>query len=72
MKHESTGSPLVRMPERKSRNERKRALSVTVMPDHLHWLHENYTRLGFRSQSHAIDVAIELLKESRSKRPLVE
>ena len=61
------GSPL---PPRKPAEEHKHPLSVTVEPENRRWLVANFKELGFRNMSHAIDVAIGLLRErtGRSRR----
>jgi hypothetical protein len=51
------------MPPRKPLDQHKVQLSVTVDRDHRVWLRENFVGLGFRSESHAVDEAIGLLKQ---------
>jgi hypothetical protein len=52
------------MPPKKPAEEHKQHLNVTVEPVNRAWLKENWARLGYRSESHAVDDAIRKLRES--------
>ena len=58
----------VSVPPRKLPQEHKQHLTVTVEPATREWLRQNWERLGYRSESHAVDDAIKRLRESGSGR----
>ena len=56
------------MPPKKPEHLRKVPITVTIDPEHRKWLKDNYSKLGFRSESHAVDEAIRELIKSKSDR----
>jgi hypothetical protein len=58
----------VTMPPKKTPEERKQAITVSLEPQHRQWLRENFRREGFRNESHAVDGAIQLLIEARERK----
>jgi len=55
------------LPPRKPLNKHKQALTVTIEPEHRQWLREHFMEYRFRSESHAIDEAIKLLRETKER-----
>ncbi len=55
------------MPPRKPLDEHKQPMTVTLQPENRRWLRDHYQELGYRSESHAVDDAIRLLKETKEK-----
>lgn len=54
------------VPQRKPLNQHKKSMTVSLKRENREWIREHFEELGYRSESHAVDVAIDLLKE-RSK-----
>jgi Arc/MetJ-type ribon-helix-helix transcriptional regulator len=55
------------VPPKKPKDKHKKSVTVTLEPEHCVWLRENYKSLGFRSESHAVDEAVRLMMELKSR-----
>jgi hypothetical protein len=51
------------MPPRKPLDKHKQQMSVSIEKKHRDWIREHWEEYKFRSESHAIDAAIDLLIE---------
>jgi len=56
------------MPPKKPAEEHKQRLNATIEPANRLWLRDNWARLGYRNESHAVDDAIRKLRESGTGR----
>jgi len=56
------------VPQRKPLNQHKRPMTVSLKPENREWIREHYEELGYRSESHAVDVAIDLLRKEKSRK----
>lgn len=56
------------VPQRKPLNLHKRPMTVSLKPENREWIREHFEELGFRNESHAVDTAIDLLKEKFRKK----
>ncbi len=66
----SRSSPAVgeeAMPQRKPLNQHKQPMTVSLNPGNREWIREHFEECGYRSESHAVDAAIDLLRKGRSK-----
>ena len=55
------------LPPRKPIEEHRKSVSYSIDPQRREWLRENFDRLGFRNESHAVDELIRrLIREDES------
>ena len=52
-----------RVPPRKPMDQHKQTASFSLDPARRAWLRENYARLGYRNESHAVDELIKRLMD---------
>jgi hypothetical protein len=52
------------LPPRKAPEKHMQHLTVTISPVNREWLRQNWEKLGYRSESHAVDDALRQLRES--------
>jgi Arc/MetJ-type ribon-helix-helix transcriptional regulator len=66
----SQSSPIVGeevMPQRKPLNQHKRPMTVSLNPENREWIRDHFEEYGYRSESHAVDAAIDFLRKEISK-----
>lgn len=51
--------------KRKPESEHKKQLTVTLEPEHVEFVNKYFKDLGYRSKSHLVDQAIEILMKAR-------
>lgn len=53
------------MPPRKPLEKHRQSMTVSLEPDNRSWIREHFEEYGYRSESHAVDEAIRLLRSSK-------